>query len=211
MRGQASAPQNDCSLPGAARWSGANGSGLRFLARYRTRTAVRGRTPAQALTELAFLMPLLVVVFAALIQFGLLFVVYLNVLHLTRDVGRWLVAHPDKTDQEVIAYIQANVPTGLDYANFHLDATASFPAGNTTAWPWYPNCPARSATGECVSGAANGPQDRSTGLRQRISLTYDATPHILLPTRIGSGYWELKIPWSVQQYTYYMMVEERTS
>src|SRR3954465_7504308 len=161
----------------------------------------RGQT-GQALVELALIMPLLVFVFAALIQFGILFMVYLNILHLTRDVARWLAVNPDKTDAQVQTYTQTNLPSGLTWSNF----TFTFPSGDTTpekdSWPWWPNCAALNASNQCGSRV-------SGQTMQRVSLNYDATPHVILPQTLGWSYFRLTIPWAVNRYSYYVMVENR--
>src|SRR5581483_10296649 len=124
----------------------------------------------QALVEFALVMPVLTVVCAVLMQLGILFMVYLNLLHLTRDVTRWLVVHPDNTDAQVEAYIQANLPSGLVWSNFTFDFTSS----DHGAWPWDPNCTSLNTSGEC--------SDRSPGAQQRVGLVYDGSAHVILPT-----------------------------
>ena len=148
------------------------------------------------------MLPLLVFVFAALIQFGILFMVYLNLLHLTRDVGRWLAVNPDNTDAQVQTYIQTNLPSGLTWANFSFTFSGSDASAEKDTWPWWPQCTALNASNQCAS--------RISGqTMQRISLNYDATSHIILPQTLGWSYFKLNIPWSLARYNYYVMVENR--
>jgi hypothetical protein len=51
-----------------------------------------GRGEAQALVELALVMPLPLGIIIVLFQFALLFLSYLTLVHMARDVGRWLAA-----------------------------------------------------------------------------------------------------------------------
>ena len=151
------------------------------------------RAPSQSLVEFALVMPLLVVIFAVLLQFGILFMVYLNIMHITRDTARWLSVHPDNTDATVQAYVLGHLPTYLVAANF----TWSF-AGASSTWPWSPNCTALSS-GQCTT--------RTALSQQRVSFNYNAVPHVLLPTTLGNGYWRVTVPWSLPRYDYYVMIE----
>jgi hypothetical protein len=140
-------------------------------------------------------MPMLVAIFAVLLQIGILFMVFLNLLHVTRDTARYLSVHPDQTDAQVQTYVQSHVPSYLVWSNFSF----SFASADTNDWPWYPNCVALNAAGRCAS--------RPTYEQQRVALVYDVASHILLPQNIGASYWRISVPWSIARYEYYVMIE----
>ena len=79
--------------------------------------------------------------------------------------------------------------------------TFSFSSTDPNDWPWSPRCTALDGTGRCAS--------RPVGTRQQVSLQYDVTPHVLLPTTLGAEWWQIRIPWQMPRYTYSMMVEPR--
>src|SRR5437868_10673218 len=53
---------------------------------------------AQALVEMALVLPLLLGIVAILLQFGVLFISYLSLVHATRDIARFVAVHPDTAD-----------------------------------------------------------------------------------------------------------------
>lgn len=143
------------------------------------------------------MLPMLFGVSIVLFQMGILFMVYLNLVHASRDVGRWLAVHPDSTDAQVQAYVQANLPTNLIPSALSFSFTALDP----NEWPWSPRCQVLDASGRC--GA------RATGSAQRVALTYDVAPHVFLPTRITLGWWSTAVPTTLPRYAYNVMVEPR--
>jgi hypothetical protein len=136
--------------------------------------------------ELALVMPLLVGVVAVLFQLGILFVVYLSMMHATRDVGRWISVHPDTTDAAFQQYVQAHMPSTLIPSE--LTPTIS------------PTCAALS-NGRCAS--------RPSGTALRIRMTYDASASIFLPSRVSLGFFNATIPIVLPPYEYYVMAEQR--
>src|SRR4051812_46165047 len=116
------------------------------------RPASNARQRAQALVELALTMPVLVGLVAAIFQLALLFVVYLSMVHASRDVGRWLAVHPDTTDAQFQAYVAADMPSTISAA--YLTAQA------------FPACPALSS-GRCTG--------RPAASALHIRMTYDAS------------------------------------
>jgi hypothetical protein len=145
---------------------------------------MRGR--AQALVELGLVMPLLVGMVMVLFQFGVLFVIYLSIVHATRDVGRWLAVHPDTTDAQFQAYVSADMPSTISGTSLTAQAL--------------PACPSLS-NGICTS--------RPAGSALHIHMTYDPVKSVFLPTRLSLGFFNASVPIALPPYDYYVMVEQR--
>jgi hypothetical protein len=143
----------------------------------------RGGNGAQALVELALTLPALVALAAALFQLGLLFVVYLSMVHASRDVARWLAVHPDTTDTQFQAYVSADMPSTISGANLTAQAL--------------PACPTLAA-GHCTG--------RSAGAALHIRMTYDAHSVVFLPS-LRLGFINYSIPTVLPPYDYWVMVE----
>lgn len=143
----------------------------------------RSASNAQALVELALTLPALVAMAAALFQLGILFVVYLSMVHASRDVGRWLAVHPDTTDTQFQAYVSADMPSTISGANLTAEAL--------------PACPSLTA------GHCNG---RSAGSPLHIRMTYDARSVVFLPS-LRLGFVSYTIPTVLPPYDYWVMVE----
>src|SRR3954451_21670774 len=152
-----------------------------FRARFRRRLqAVPGATPAQALVELALVLPILLGVVAVLFQFGIIFVSYLAIVHETRDVGRWIAVHPDdKSDVDLEIMAKTNAPQVINTSNLPLTVT---PACGT---PKPTHCPSR-ATAATVT----------------LHMTYDVTSSLFLPSRIRWGFLQLQLPAMNAAYDY---------
>jgi hypothetical protein len=148
-------------------------------------TPTRPRSRAQALVELALVMPVMVGIVAVLFQFGILFMSYLSVVHSTRDVGRWLSVHPDTTDSVAQQHARDNAPSVISPAN--LTVTMS------------PVCTA------LVSGGCPG---RDAGELLTLTVAYNASSSVFLPTQFRLGpYIDVAIPTGLSSYVYYVMVE----
>ncbi len=144
------------------------------------------RSRAQALVELGLVMPLLVGIVAVLFQFGVLFVIYLSLVHATRDVGRWMAVHPDATDAQFQAYVTADMPSTISGASLTAQAL--------------PGCPSLS-NGVCPA--------RPAGSALHIRMSYDLTQSVFLPTRLSLGFFNASVPIAMPPYDYYVMVEQR--
>lgn len=149
---------------------------------------------AQSLVEFGFVVPLLFGVSIVLFQFGILFMVQLNLVHATRDVGRWLAVHPDTTDAALETYVRDHLPSNL------MPSAISFAGATEQDSPWWPRC------GSLTSGRCAA---RPSGSMQWIQLRYDAAPHIFLPTVFSVGWWSFSVPTIVPAYTYHVMIEPR--
>jgi hypothetical protein len=161
---------------------------------------------AQALVETALVMPLLLGLVAILLQFGVLFISYLSLVHATRDIARFVAVHPDTVDgapafptPPCTTPVQANslwehvctydVPTVINKLNIQDLPLAS------------PACTALDASGHCP---------RPTGTAITINMSYDASSSIFLPTSVRWGSWlQFDVPASLRTmtYDYTVMVE----
>ena len=138
----------------------------------------------QSLVELALYLPFLLFFMVATFQFAVLFFAYLSVLNSARDVGRWLVVHPNTTDAVATANIKARLPSDLDASK--LTITFS------------PAC------GALVSGKC---ANRPVGSTLTATLNYDAGGSMFLPSTFRLGSSEIAFPTSLPTYKLYLSVE----
>jgi hypothetical protein len=152
-----------------------------------------GKNSAQALVELALVMPILVGIIAVLFQFGILFVAYLSLVHETRDIGRYVSVHPDTIDGTSCTTANSLWKQVCDDAPTVIDSSRVTPS-------FTPTC-ASLSSGKC----ANRPALSSL----HIAMTYNASSLIFLPTTFRLGPWlNVAIPTSLPTYDYYVMVEQ---
>lgn len=165
--------------------------------------------------ELALVMPVMLGMIMVLFQFGILFISYLGLIHMGRDVERWLAVHPDSTDTTVMLYITRDMPntvmfpTSADGPGLHC----TFSSG-TQAWACAPG-PTLSQpnpggllvvlTPTCGSSAPCAA--RTTGSMQTVTLAYDASSRMFLPTTFRLGWLNVPMPGAIQTYQLSMMVE----
>jgi hypothetical protein len=136
--------------------------------------------------ELALVMPVLVGLAAVLFQLGILFLIYLSLVHAGRDVGRWISVHPDTTDAQFQTHVNADMPSTISAVLLTAQAL--------------PTCPTLTA-GKCAS--------RPAGNALHIHLSYDASASIFLPTSLNLGFLNVSVPVVLPPYDYYVMVEQR--
>jgi hypothetical protein len=173
----------------------------------------RRRQPAsraQALVELALVMPLMVGIVAVLFQFGILFIAYLSLIHETRDIGRYVAVHPDTLDGApgtLAPPCASTRPVGSLWEHVCHDVPSVIDATKIKDVPLVtPACTTISATtGHCVTGTT---QIRTTGSQIHIQMSYDASSIIFLPNNFRMGPWLLvAMPTQLPTYDYYVMVE----
>jgi Flp pilus assembly protein TadG len=186
--------------------------------------AIRGPHRAQALVELALVTPLLFGIILVLFQYGILFMSYLTLIHMTRDAGRWLAVHPNTVDSDVARYVAKDLPSSV-MLPMSVDGPATNCTFSGTAWtcvagttlttpanggllltfsPACPNTDYNATTKRCTSG---GNPSRGASTPQTFKLTYDAASRIFLPTTFRLGGLNVPMPGRYQTYTYTVMVE----
>jgi TadE-like protein len=163
---------------------------------------------AQALVELALVMPLLVGLVAVLLQFGVLFISYLSLVHATRDIARFVAVHPDTIDGAPTpptspcdsAYTPPNPSLWLHVCTYDVPSVIDklkikdLPLAS-------PACTALDANGHCP---------RATGSSITINMSYDSSSSIFLPMSVRWGPWlTFDVPSSLltMSYDYTVMVE----
>jgi hypothetical protein len=152
------------------------------------------RSRAQALVELAMIMPLFLGIVTILFQFGILFIAYLSIVHETRDIGRFVAVHPDTIDGTCAT-------TGL-WKQVCDDAPSVIDKNLITPVSFTPACVTLTAA------PALACPTRTSGSQMKISLKYNAASIIFLPTTFRLGPWlNVVIPTSLPAYDYYVMVE----
>lgn len=183
---------------------------LPALIRHRHRTEKRR---AQALVELALVMPVLVGIIVILFQVGILFISYLSVVHMTRDVARWLTVHPDTLDGAKGDCLAPNVAPFYTAANRTLyrrmcdDAPGVIDYKNVTITilPGYVQTPAQAAR-TCTSTLPCA--SRPAGAELRIQLKYDASSAVFLPASYHFGpFINVDLNTNLPPYEYSLMVE----
>jgi hypothetical protein len=156
---------------------------------------------AQALVELALVLPVLLGIIAVLFQFGILFVAYLTLVHEGRDIGRFVAVHPDMIDgtscTTVDTTVTPNTPSLWKIACD--DAPQVINPSNLTSITVTPACSARVNT-HCVA--------RTTGSQVTVTLTYNASSNIFWPSAFRIGpFFTYSVPPTVFTYDYTVMVE----
>lgn len=186
-------------------------------------TAQRQRSEAQAIVELALVMPMLVGIIAVLFQFGILFMSYETLIHMTRDAGRYLSVHPDTQDEDVMKYVLKDMPTSVMFPTIadgpNIRCTYTSGAWScqkpftTTGTPpngglyvdFSPLCGTYNGTTKrCMTGTS---LTRPVGIDQRLTITYDAASRMFLPNGIHVGWLDVPAPGRYQSYSYHVMVE----
>ncbi|HEV7666414.1 MAG TPA: TadE/TadG family type IV pilus assembly protein [Chloroflexota bacterium] len=162
------------------------------------------RQRAQALVELALVMPVLVGIIAVLLQFGILFVAYLSLTHEMRDIGRWAAVHPDTIDgtsasctntsaTDLWRQVCANVPSVVDPTRITFSVVQG----------------ADGQTRTCTALVGNKCSNRAAGVELRMRLVYDASSLIYLPNNFRLGpFLQVAIPTTLPAYDYSVMVEQ---
>jgi hypothetical protein len=160
--------------------------------------AHRARGRAQALVELALVMPLLVGIITVLFQFGILFVAYLSLIHEARDIGRYVAVHPDTLDGTPCS---TSPPAGSLWAHVCANAPSVIDATRIQDAPLVnPPCTTLNSTGHCAL--------RTTSSQIHIRMAYDASSIIFLPSNFRLGPWlQVAIPTTLPPYDYFVMVE----
>jgi Flp pilus assembly protein TadG len=166
-----------------------------------------GRSRAQALVELALVMPLLLGIIAVLFQFGILFISYQTLIHMTRDAGRWLAVHPDTIDSDVLVYVNKDLPNSVIVPTSTVGpAWSSLPSG-ALGVDFTPTCGTfNSSTKRCTTDGVSA-LSRPAGSLQTITITYDAASRMFLPAVFKLGWLNVPMPGSIQSYSYNLMVE----
>jgi Flp pilus assembly protein TadG len=166
---------------------------------------MRRRREGQALVELALVMPILVGIVVVLFQYGILFITYLSIIHMTRDVARWLAVHPGSTEASVVAYVNKDLPNSVIVPT-SVVSSGSLPNGGLLV-TLSPTCGIyNSTTKRCTTDGASS-LSRPTGSLQQVTLTYDAQSRLFLPTVFRFAGLTVPMPGTVQTYQYSVMVE----
>jgi Flp pilus assembly protein TadG len=183
------------------------------------------RSPGQALVELALVLPVLFGIILVLFQYAILFMSYLSLIHMTRDVGRWLAVHPNSQDSAVMLYVTKDMPTSVlfpqaaDGPSLHCTynsgtstwgctsaATTGTPPNGGLYVDFSPVCNTYNATTlRCMNGTN---YSRPAGVQQTLTITYDAASRMFLPTTFRLGpFLNVAMPGRYQSYSYKVMVE----
>jgi hypothetical protein len=197
---------------------------MRLDVRAREQRSLRGR--GQALVELALVMPLLIGIVAVLFQFGILFITYLALVNMGRDVDRWMAVHPDTTDLALVQHVTQDLPNSVMFPG-EVDgpnARCTYSSGWTCTSNAVSN-PTLASGGLVVQtsgwtssggpyygcGASAAPcTNRAVGYPLQVQVTYDAASRFFLPMNFRFGF--LNVPFgsqiTTQTYTITMMVEQ---
>ena len=131
----------------------------------------------QALTEFALVMPVLVVVIAGIIQFGLIFWSQQTLTQVARDTGRWAATQTDCTDTAAVTATANQVAENSTLFGYSTSLWAN--AGNTDT----------ASSNEVVvswSGAGDCPPEDNQGV-QFVSVKIDHSIPVFFPFVPGNG------------------------
>ena len=138
-------------------------------------------------------MPVLTGIIVVLFQFGILFIAYLSLVHEGRDVARYAAVWPDKIDGTSCSTAQSFWKQVCD------DAPGVINTNSITQVSLSPACSA------LVNSHCTG---RTPGSQLTVTLTYDASASVFLPTTLRLGPWfTVALPSSTFAYDYTVMIE----
>ncbi|MCC7107087.1 MAG: pilus assembly protein [Chloroflexi bacterium] len=161
---------------------------LTQLFRIATNARAGATARGQALVELAFLIPFVTVFVMGCLQFAVLYQAEISVVNATRDLARWLAVHPNTTDAVATAALQSRLPANLQAAQLTITMN--------------PPCNTIDASGKCVSTPT-----RSPGNDLAVTLQYNASNIVFLPTTFQVGNVSLNIPTTLPAYTIHVSCE----
>jgi Flp pilus assembly protein TadG len=118
------------------------------------------RRRGQGLVEFALVFPLFLFWLLVSIQHGLIAFQQYSLMAVTQDTARWLSIRPDKTDAEALAQARS--------VAYSLDSS------RITSLVTNPSC-------------ATAPCDRSIGDALTVTVTYDVSSWVFLPTTLSFG------------------------
>jgi len=142
------------------------------------------RDDGQALVEMALYLPLTLGFGLVCLQLALVFFAYLSVLNASRDVGRWVAVHPHTLDATTTATIRSRLPSGLNSGALAITISPS-----------------------CTALVNNKCTNRPVGARMAVTMNYDLSPHLFLPTSFRLGDMTVGLPTTLPAYTLNMAVE----
>ncbi len=162
---------------------------------------------------MALVMPLLLGIVAILLQFGVLFISYLSLVHATRDIARFVAVHPDIADgappwptPPCSVAGPPNPPPTPDTLWDHVcryDVPSVIDKNNIKDLPLISiACASLDANGHCPT--------RTTGTAITINMSYDSSSNIFLPTSVRWGPWlkfDVPASFTTMSYDYTVMVE----
>jgi Flp pilus assembly protein TadG len=132
----------------------------------------------QSVVELALVIPLWTIFAFACFQFAILFLTHISVMKSARDAGRWLAVHPHTLDADTVTGAQSRLPPNIRAANLGIAIS--------------PTCTALTA-GRCPN--------RNPGQQIAMTLTYNYSSLIFLPTTFGVRDVVVRIPTTMPAYT----------
>jgi TadE-like protein len=138
----------------------------------------------QSVVELAVFMPLVLFFGLICVQFGIIFMAYVNVMNVTRDAARWVSVHPHVVDSTTVTTVTGRLPAGMSQAALTLT--------------FDPPCSSLSS-GKCTG--------RDPGTEITATSAYVITSHLFLPATLGWGTWTIALPQSIPNYSIHMQVE----
>jgi hypothetical protein len=164
---------------------------------------------AQALVELALVMPLMVGIIAILMQFGVLFISYLSLVHATRDVARFVAVHPDTIDGAPSPASLSTPPCATARPSGSLwDHVCTYDVPSVIDRNKIQDLPLVSPA--CASLDSFGHCPRATGSAITVNMSYDSSSSIFLPMSVRWGpFLKYDVPTSLltMTYDYTVMVE----
>jgi len=147
------------------------------------------RTRAQAMVELALILPIFLFMVMGALQLSLIAIVWIGLQGITQDTARWMASSspaplptvgncsPSGSNANWPRPRWANGNDGTGYRDCYLPPLVQ--SANFTAWTWNPSC----ASGADCWGAGTR---RADGML-RLTATYDWSNVLILPVINGGG------------------------
>jgi len=148
--------------------------------RRRTSQSTRG----QSVVEFALVVPIWAIFAFACFQFAIIFLTHISVMKSARDAGRWVAVHPHTLDADATAAVRSRLPPNIRSANLSIVIS--------------PSCTVLTA-GRCPN--------RTPGEQISLTLSYNYSSLIFLPTTFGFRDVIVRFPTAMPPYTIYMAAE----
>lgn len=153
--------------------------------------AVHGRQQAQAMVEMAFVLPVMIFLVMGALQFAYLSMIYVSVLGLMQDTARWMAisstaampvsgnCFPTGTNTLYPRPHWANGDQGTVYRDCKLGTGGLLSSANFTSWSWSPAC---STGSDCLALGTRRPDQKLT-----LTATYNYSSALFMPLITGGG------------------------
>jgi len=135
--------------------------------------------------EFALVVPLFLFMLIVSMQMAMIGMQYYSLMRVTRETARWTAIRPDTIDSAVLTHAKSN-PLTLDPTRY-------------TSLVTNPSCTALNGSSKC--------DNRTSGSNLQVTITYNMSNLIFLPTTYHFGTLQATIPIGIPAYTVTVLIE----